>query len=83
MSSPPRPDRTSYVDLCWLPLGGPVCELFHTALEVSQGGRRLVTEMAPVWSDRAPDRGKRPQPVARRRLTAPVRADFPRSPSLS
>lgn len=32
-------------------------ELYHSALEVHVDGDRYVIEMAPVWNERAPDRG--------------------------
>jgi hypothetical protein len=32
-------------------------DLYHSALEVRVGGARYVIEMAPVWNERAPDRG--------------------------
>ena len=32
-------------------------ELFHAALELTEDGRSSVIEMAPVWSERAPERG--------------------------
>jgi hypothetical protein len=47
----------------------PRCALFHAALEVSLDGRRYVIEMAPVWSESAPDRGVQVEgPVGLRRL---------------
>lgn len=33
------------------------CDLYHSALEVTLGGRRWVVEMAPVWNLSDPDRG--------------------------
>jgi len=33
------------------------CDLYHSALEVRDGRDRYVIEMAPVWSERAGDRG--------------------------
>lgn len=49
----------------------PRCALFHAALEVGQDGRRYVIEMAPVWSDRSPERGVQIEgPVGVRRLGA-------------
>src|SRR3954451_20179827 len=33
------------------------CDLYHSALEVRNGGERYVIEMAPVWNDGAGDRG--------------------------
>jgi hypothetical protein len=51
--------------------GGPVSDLFHAALEVSEAGQRFVIEMAPVWSERAPDRGVQVEgPVGLRPLGA-------------
>jgi hypothetical protein len=35
----------------------PVAELYHCALEVHEGARRFVIEMAPVWNIDAVDRG--------------------------
>jgi hypothetical protein len=35
----------------------PPCDLYHSALEVRLDGERYVIEMAPVWNERAPDRG--------------------------
>lgn len=32
-------------------------DLYHSALDVSLGNARYVIEMAPVWNERAPDRG--------------------------
>jgi hypothetical protein len=32
-------------------------DLYHSALEVQLDGTRFVIEMAPVWSDKGPDRG--------------------------
>ena len=32
-------------------------DLYHSALEVRVDGSRFVIEMAPVWNERAPDRG--------------------------
>lgn len=32
-------------------------ELYHSALEVNDRGRRFVVKMAPVWNTDAPDRG--------------------------
>jgi hypothetical protein len=32
-------------------------DLYHSALEVRLGGDRYVIEMAPVWSERSPERG--------------------------
>ncbi len=33
------------------------CDLYHSALDVGIGRERYVIEMAPVWNERAPDRG--------------------------
>jgi hypothetical protein len=33
------------------------CDLYHSALEVRLGADRFTIEMAPVWNERAPDRG--------------------------
>ena len=35
----------------------PAHDLYHSALEVRVDGARYVIEMAPVWNDKAPDRG--------------------------
>ena len=35
----------------------PARSLFHSALEVTQGGSRYVIEMAPVWNEAAEERG--------------------------
>ncbi|WP_420323375.1 hypothetical protein [Kribbella antibiotica] len=35
----------------------PADDLFHSALQVRARGQRFVIEMAPVWSNREPDRG--------------------------
>lgn len=35
----------------------PVCDLYHSALEVWLNGDRFVIEMAPVWGNQQPDRG--------------------------
>jgi hypothetical protein len=35
----------------------PPSDLYHSALEVRVGMSRFVIEMAPVWNERAPDRG--------------------------
>ncbi|MGA8247815.1 MAG: hypothetical protein WB797_13005, partial [Nocardioides sp.] len=60
-----------YERLRALRAGGPVYALFHAALEVSHRGRRHVIEMAPVWSERTPDRGVQVEgPVGLRPLGA-------------
>lgn len=33
------------------------CALYHSALEVTLGSQRFVIEMAPVWNERAVERG--------------------------
>jgi hypothetical protein len=33
------------------------CDLYHSALEIQLGPARYVIEMAPVWNERAKDRG--------------------------
>jgi hypothetical protein len=33
------------------------CDLYHSALEVRDAGTRYVIEMAPLWNERAADRG--------------------------
>jgi hypothetical protein len=33
------------------------CDLYHSALEVTLGADLYVIEMAPVWSERTPERG--------------------------
>ena len=35
----------------------PVTELYHSALEVHDGGARFVIEMTPAWGNAVPDRG--------------------------
>jgi hypothetical protein len=51
--------------------GDRPCDLFHSALELSDGPTRYVVEMAPVWSERSPDRGVQVEgPVGSPRLGA-------------
>jgi hypothetical protein len=48
-------------------------DLYHSALEVGVGGTTWTIEMAPVWNERAPDRGVVGEGVVGSRLVAPLR----------
>jgi hypothetical protein len=50
------------------------CDLYHSALEVRDGQERYVIEMAPVWNERASDRGVVGEGAVGSRLLGGLRA---------